>query len=133
VQRPAYASGLLIVSDPFSSAGYKDYADAHRQKSMTLSAEEFLRRFVQHVLPKGFVKVRHYGLLANRGRQAKLTLCRQLLFVASPTESMPDVKDESPTIAPAPERCCPQCGSQRLHYIELGPATERTDPAADTS
>ena len=45
---------------------YKDYADEHRSKTMTLSAVEFLRRFVQHVLPKGFVKVRHYGLLANR-------------------------------------------------------------------
>jgi len=47
---------------------YKDYAAAGRDKLLTLSAEEFLRRFLQHVLPKGFVKVRHYGLLANRQR-----------------------------------------------------------------
>jgi hypothetical protein len=44
---------------------YKDYADDHKHKTMTLDAVEFLRRFVQHVLPKGFVKIRHYGLLAN--------------------------------------------------------------------
>ena len=46
---------------------------------MSLSAEEFVRRFVQHVLPKGFVRIRHYGLLANRQRQEELALCRELL------------------------------------------------------
>ena len=57
-------------------AGYlplQDYADDQRHKVMTLSAEEFLHRFVQHVLPKGFVKIRHYGLLANAQRAACCT------------------------------------------------------------
>ena len=62
---------------------YKDYADGHRDKTLTLTAEEFLRRFVQHVLPKGFVKIRHYGLLANRTREVRLTECRRLLVVAN--------------------------------------------------
>jgi hypothetical protein len=60
---------------------YKDYADDHKQKAMTLTAEEFLRRFVQHVLPKAFVKVKHYGLLANRQRAERLEQCRRMLFV----------------------------------------------------
>ena len=59
-------SRLLELRDGRVTFRYKDYADDHRQKTMTLDAEEFLRRFVQHVLPKGFVKIRHYGLLANR-------------------------------------------------------------------
>jgi hypothetical protein len=51
---------------------YKDYADSRKEKLLTLSAEEFLRRFVLHVLPKGFMKVRHYGLLSSRQREARL-------------------------------------------------------------
>jgi hypothetical protein len=61
---------------------YKDYADASKSKELTLSAAEFVRRWVQHVLPRGFVKIRHYGLLANRHREAKLALCRRLLLAA---------------------------------------------------
>ena len=62
---------------------YKDYADDRRAKQMTLAADEFLRRFLQHVLPSGFVKIRHYGLLANRYRAANLRRCRALLLVVS--------------------------------------------------
>jgi hypothetical protein len=62
---------------------YKDYADDHRHKTLTLDAVEFLRRFVQHVLPKGFLKIRHYGLLASRHREAKLQCSRQLLMVVN--------------------------------------------------
>lgn len=58
---------------------YTDYADAANTKAMTLDGVEFLRRWVQHVLPRGFVKVRHYGLLANRQRAVKLAACRRLL------------------------------------------------------
>jgi Putative transposase len=56
---------------------------------MTLSAEEFLRRIVQHVLPRGFVKIRHYGLLANRQRAAKLRLCRRLLLARTGVRTVP--------------------------------------------
>ena len=58
---------------------YTDYADAAKPKGMTLDGVEFLRRWVQHVLPRGFVKVRHYGLLANRQRAVKLAACRRRL------------------------------------------------------
>jgi hypothetical protein len=61
---------------------YKDYADDSRTKELTLSAVEFVRRWVQHVLPRRFVKIRHYGLLANRHWEAKLAVCRRLLLVA---------------------------------------------------
>ena len=59
---------------------YKDYKEHGKEKLQTLTAEEFLRRFVQHVLPKGFMKIRHYGLLSSRDRQRRLQQVRQLLL-----------------------------------------------------
>ena len=64
---------------------YKDRADGDRRKPMTLPAETFLRRFLLHVLPPGFVRIRHYGLLANPVRQKRIALCRELLNVAPET------------------------------------------------
>ena len=101
---------------------------------MTLAAEEFLRRFVQHVLPKGFVKVRHYGLLANRHREEKLAVCRRLLLVETVAARLvPGEADEpEPTvIEPARVRCCPQCGSRRLILVTCG-AGGRAPPRAAT-
>jgi hypothetical protein len=91
---------------------YKDYAAGGREKRLTLSAEEFLRRFVQHVLPASFVKIRHYGLLANRYREAKLKQSRQLLLVlgllAQASESPAKPIDE------AAKAKCPKCGGTRI-------------------
>ena len=58
---------------------WKDYRDNNEQKTMDLSAEEFIRRFLLHVLPDGFHRIRYYGFLSNRHREEKLALCRQLL------------------------------------------------------
>ena len=96
---------------------YRDYADSRKEKLLTLSAEEFLRRFVQHVLPKGFMKIRHYGLLSSRHREARLHLSRRLLLprlaVASKAEA----------IEPAEPARCPACGSVRRARGELLPRT----------
>jgi len=108
---------LLELRDGRVTFRYKDYADDHRQKSMTLDADEFLRRFVQHVLPPGFVKVRHYGLLANRHRAARLAVCRRLLLVANLPSIIPS--PDLATIEPAQLRCCPNCRGTRLVYREL--------------
>jgi hypothetical protein len=110
---------------------YKDYAKDGKQKTMTLSAEEFLRRFVQHVLPRGFVKIRHYGLLANKRREHLLRLCRQLLLVVLAAQALSASGSDEPRviIEPALERCCPNCGSRRLIVSELPHAV----PACDTS
>jgi hypothetical protein len=61
---------------------HKDYPEGSAVKRMTLDGVEFLRRWVQHVLPRGFGKIRHYRLLSNRQREDKLAVCRLLLFVA---------------------------------------------------
>jgi hypothetical protein len=113
-------SRLVDLSDGRVTFRYKDYADDRRQKTMTLSADEFLRRFVQHVLSKGFVKIRHYGLLANAQRQARLAVCRHWLLVANVAAALPGV--EAASLTPAAPPCCPHCGGTRLVYRALAPA-----------
>jgi Putative transposase/Transposase zinc-binding domain len=113
-------SRLLELRDGRVTFRYKDYADAQRQKTMTLEAVELLRRLVQHVLPKAFVKIRHYGLLANAQREARLALSRRLLLAALSAAAAAET--EAVSIAPAEPRCCPNCGGQRLVYGELEPA-----------
>jgi hypothetical protein len=110
---------LLSFEDGQVTFRYKDYADSRRSKTMTLSAEEFLRRFVQHVLPKGFVKIRHYGLLAPRGRNERLTLCRRLLLSAAVARRLAVGGDTSNEVGPARQPCCPHCGGTRLRFEEF--------------
>jgi hypothetical protein len=124
-------SRIVEVSADRVTFSYKDYADEHRSKVMTLSGVEFLRRFVQHVLPKGFVKVRHYGLLANRNRDQRLTLCRRLLALeilrarilsGIPSRPSPPGSEDRVigTLTPVVgEPVCPHCGSRNLIRFEL--------------
>jgi hypothetical protein len=120
-------SRLLDVADGRVTFRYKDYSDDQRAKAMTLSAEEFLRRFVQHVLPKGFVKVRHYGLLANRFRDERLEVCRRLLLVESVRNALPEAPN--PEEEPAVPIGCPNCGGRRIACREL-PRTEEIGKGA---
>jgi len=115
VHRVALAnSRLLDLSDGQVTFTYKDYAHGGKPREMTLSADEFLRRWVQHILPRGFVKVRHYGLLSNRGRAAKLTRCRYLLGVVVPLqqEAAAAAAAAAGETAPAATRRCPYCGGE---------------------
>jgi len=107
---------LLKLEEGRVTFRYKDYADAHQEKRLTLSAEEFLRRFVQHVLPRGFMKIRHYGLLSSRHRQARLHAARQLLLPQLLLQA-----SAATTVAPAEPPRCPQCGSVRRQRAELVP------------
>ncbi len=85
-------SRLLAYRDGCVTFRYKDYAQQDRQRTMSLPATEFIRRFLLHVLPDGFMRIRHYGYLANRHRQQKLATCRRLLGAATPTIPAGDVK-----------------------------------------
>ena len=69
---------ILAVGEDSVTIGVKDYKNNNEKKTVTMSGVEFLRRFLMHILPRGFVKIRHYGLLANRNKKTKLTLCRKL-------------------------------------------------------
>ena len=116
---------LVDVADGKVTFRYKDYAAGNEQKVLTLSADEFLRRFVQHVLPKGFVKMRHYGLLANRQREFKLNVCRLLLKAAGVPGAFAESRPADVLIAEAQAKCCPNCGSTRIVRRELPPCPWR--------
>ena len=95
---------------------------------MTLDAGEFMRRFLLHVLPRGFHRIRHYGLLANRHRQEKLARCRELIAMAVTPSVETDPTDANPATSTVPKttvtptRVCPRCGSGRMIVIaELPP------------
>src|SRR5438094_340586 len=83
--RVAIANSRLVgLAEGRVSFRWKDYRHHHKQKVMTLGADEFIRRFLLHVLPDGFHRIRHYGYLANGGRAANLAHCRRLLAVPEP-------------------------------------------------
>jgi Putative transposase/Transposase zinc-binding domain len=118
---------LVKLADGRVTFRYHDYADSRKEKLLTLSAEEFLRRFVQHVLPKGFMKIRHYGLLASRQREARLHQARGLLLPKLVLQA-----GASSSIEPADLARCPQCGSVRRVRGALLPQTGAS-PFACTS
>jgi hypothetical protein len=111
-------SRLSHVSDEEVTFGYKDYRREGRQRQMTLSVEEFARRFLQHVLPRGFVRVRHYGLLANRGREEKLRTCRRLLL-AEPARVRQATDDDDDDDNEDQPRRCPACGGGVMRVVEV--------------
>jgi hypothetical protein len=110
---------LLKLENGRVTFRYKDYADANTTKLMTLDALEFLRRFVQHVLPAGFMKIRHYGLLANRFRSERLALARRLLLATALASVTIASEGEAIIVDPVPNRCCEKCGSKRLECVPL--------------
>jgi hypothetical protein len=89
----------------------------HHIKMMTLTATEFIRRFLLHVLPSGFVKIRHFGFLANRNRSARLSLCRQFLNAPRPTKAPAGLLTDEQECAA--ERRCPLCRVGTLCIVEL--------------
>jgi hypothetical protein len=96
---------------------YKDYLHGHRLRRMTLTSHEFLRRFLQHVLPRGFVRIRSFGLLAHRGREEQLAHCRQLLGETQPQQApSPNEPTDNSTGANELSRC-PLCGQNTLNVI----------------
>jgi Putative transposase/Transposase zinc-binding domain len=114
VQRVAISnSRLLSLENRRVTFAWKDYADGNQSKTMTLDAVEFIRRFLLHVLPSGFVRIRHFGFLANRKRKEKLALCRSLL-PARQTATEPNTK----TGEQEPRRC-PICKAGQLVFIEI--------------
>jgi hypothetical protein len=142
---------LVGMDDRSVSFRWKDYAADNAPRTMTLEGVEFLRRFLQHVLAGGFVRIRHFGFLANRCRDDKLARRRELLGQAPPPpvpapldeealescvagaggEGEPDTAIESPP-------CCPACGVGRMRIVGAVPRQAPRQPvcepaATDTS
>jgi hypothetical protein len=103
---------LLAIEDGRVTFAYTDYARGERPRTLTLDAVEFLRRFLLHVLPKGFTRIRHYGLLANRIRAARLGRCRYLLGQATTPEWEAELREHR---AEGEENLCPRC--KRGHMV----------------
>jgi len=100
---------------------WKDYRDKGQQKAMTLSAEEFIRRFLLHALPDGFQRIRYYGFLGNRYRQEKLARCRQLLGMAPAVSAHApeDYRDQHEQLTGSSLRGCPLCHRGRMVMVEM--------------
>jgi hypothetical protein len=122
---------LLSVADSEVTFRWKDYTHGSKQRTMTLSPEEFLRRFLQHVLSRGFPRIRYSGWLANRSRKQLLPLCRCLLHQSPPATHASSSK-------PPATWQCPLCHGpmrviERLTAAQISFAETRPVGAYDTS
>jgi hypothetical protein len=100
---------IIGIDDGKVSFFWKDYADGNTQKIMTLDAAEFIRRFLLHVLPDGFVKIRYFGLVANRTRKASLDACREVLGVDKKEEVAETWEEHLLRLTGVDLRECPLC------------------------
>lgn len=122
---------LLEIENDQVRFEWKDYRTAGQVKTMTLSADEFIRRFLLHVLPNGFQRIRYYGFLGNRYRQQKLDQCRRLLGMPVPDQApaasvQPDYRDRYEDLTGASLRQCPQCQRGRMIPVALLPRSPRS-------
>jgi hypothetical protein len=110
------SSRLLSLDNGRVTFRWRDSRHGNQARSMTLEAVEFMRRFLLHILPSRFVKIRHFGFLANRNRSFALALCRQHLRASSNADRpAPTLTDEQPS---AVERRCPICHAGLLRIVE---------------
>ena len=111
---------LKELKDAQVTFTYKDYKHEHQQKLMTLSADEFLRRFLMHVLPDSFQRIRHYGLLGNRHRAENLARCRELLALSEPVpQHQRDYQQRYQELGGHDLLLCPHCKTGRMMRIGL--------------
>ena len=113
---------LLELREGAVTFAWKDYRHESKNKTMRLDAQEFIRRFLLHVLPSGFQRIRNYGFLANRYRQVKIELCRKLLGTRVPAVDAPDheldYRDRYQRLTGKSLRDCPHCGKGQMVRIE---------------
>ena len=132
---------LLAIENDQVRFEWKDYRNGDQSKVMILPSEEFIRRFLLHVLPDGFQRIRYYGFLANRNRQEKLAECRRLLGMQVPIQGMQVPIQQSTEAQPASDyrnryevltgcslRQCPQCTQGRMVIVQILPRLVRTSP-----
>jgi hypothetical protein len=109
---------ILRMENDFVSFSYRDYKDKSKKKIMRLAANEFIRRFLLHILPSGFRKIRYYGFLAPSSKKKKLTLCRRLLGVKSPAlfSKTLSTRDLMLKITGKDITVCPICANGKLLF-----------------
>jgi hypothetical protein len=124
---------LVRLADGKVTFTYKDYSQNGRRREMTLPVEEFIRRFLQHVLPHRFVRIRYYGLFANRHRKRQLERARALLGVTSPaptagSEEREDWETVYQRVTGRDPTLCERCGHGHLHIVRKLPALAGRSP-----
>ncbi len=128
---------LLSMDQEQITFRWKDYRQHDKQKRMTLTPTEFIRRFLLHVLPSGFQRIRHFGFLGNRYRQAKLDLCRHLLAMTPRLPALPtrvDYRDRYEQLTGKSLRMCPVCAQGQMVRVEALPTCPTTAlPGWDSS
>jgi hypothetical protein len=112
---------LVSLEDDRVTFIWKDYSDGCRRKEMTLDAVEFMRRFVLHIVPKGLVRIRRYGLLAHRNRGERIALCRSLLGAAAAVSPTAATAAEPTGAIAGPEQSA--CAAPAPQQIQPGPAS----------
>jgi hypothetical protein len=124
---------LLDIENEQVRFQWKDYRTGDQVKTMTLSADEFIRRFLLHALPNGFQRIRYYGFLGNRYRQKRLDQCRRLLGMQMPdphTASPPEqeYRDRYEDLTGCSLRQCPQCQRGRMVLVAILPKSPDNYP-----
>jgi Putative transposase/Transposase zinc-binding domain len=114
---------ILAIRDGHVSFLWRDYADGNRQKTMTLKADEFIRRFLLHVLPPRYVRIRHFGLLTNRNCQDNIALCREIIGGAQPilkeNVQQETWQEQLLRICGVDVTTCPVCQKGRMFRVAL--------------
>ncbi len=112
---------ILGINNDFVTFKWRDYKDNSKKKIMTIAAEEFIRRFLMHILPQGFMKIRHYGFLGDKNKYSNLKLCK----IQTHTPVIQKVKISSleliEKLLGRSVRTCPDCGSERIVRCGLSP------------
>lgn len=139
--RATHCNRLLNIEEGNVRFRWKDYRNGNQQKTMTLSADEFIQRFLLHVLPDGFQRIRYYGFLGNRYRKEKLARCRELLGMTKPEP--PEIAEVSETIRSYQDLfeqltgiClweCPACHQGRMVCIAVLNPVAASPQVIDTS
>jgi hypothetical protein len=127
---------LVSMDDGKVRFHWKDYRDDNRRKTMSLPAAEFIRRFLIHVLPDGFHRIRYFGFLSNGHRAQKLALCRELLGMttADPAADLPaDYRDRFEALTGLSLRECPHCHTGIMVVIDCIARPKGCLPTPDTS
>ena len=112
---------LISLEDGKVTFRWKDYKNGNKKRTMTLDAVEFIRRFLLHVFPPGFMQIRHYGFLSNRTRKEKIVLCRKLLGnTKEPDNSVIETIDEQLQVLTDTDRSklCPACKKGHMLVVE---------------
>lgn len=123
---------ILAIDADEVTFSFKDYANGGHRKTITLAADEFIRRFLLHVLPDRFLRIRHFGVFANNHRKANLEACRRLIAASTP-ETLPtlglvsELHTDTP-IEPEPKPC-PRCGLGRLLRSSIPPGLAFVSPS----